>query len=600
VPGAAPLRRWSAGGVAAAAAVAAVAATAAAGLWRFTYDDAFVTYRYAANLAAGRGLAFNPGEPVLGTTAPGWAVLLGLAARASDALGLDGLDAAAWGTLLGALSLAVVAGFLPLAALRRAPPPWPWAFPLLLTALAFTQPWCLQMLGAETYPVLALGVAAAWLALGPRGEERRRIGEAREADVSAGVRAARDTAAGDREPGKGRHEIAAGLLFALAMMLRLDAAAGALALGLALWAWRRRLPWRYGLAGLLPLAPWLGWLEARFGHIVPATLEAKRSELAEAGGRLAAAVDYTRAEWHWLHRDLPRPAALWLLALAAAGAGLLAWSLLRRRAPAGPRAATARPPVSREPAEGRSTATAALPGPPTSPEPVAGRSTATGGGILRPFLPLLICLLSWLALHELAYRLAGVPFAPWYHLHLVLAILALAAGAGLGLGTLAARRHLLPAALALLLLFPVLVPGAAYLAATWGRPPDGRQALHAAVARYLRETSPAGSAVAAVEIGALAYFADRPVLDLVGMVDPAVVTARREGRLAELVAAREPHYLLVPPHFRQGLLGPLLAQPEIAGSYRPAAHFTVPGYSGGTVTLYERHPLRFAPAEPPP
>lgn len=94
------------------------------------------------------------------------------------------------------------------------------------------------------------------------------------------------------------------------------------------------------------------------------------------------------------------------------------------------------------------------------------------------------------------------------------------------------------------------------------------------------------------------------MLDLVGLVDPAVVAARREGRLAERVAARDPAYLLVPTHFRPGLLDPLLAHPGIARRYRPAAHFTVPGHSGGTVTFFERHPLRFAPAAiqgaPPP
>ncbi len=44
------------------------------------YDDAFITYRYARNLAAGLGLVYNPGaawEPILGTTTPGYAVLLG-------------------------------------------------------------------------------------------------------------------------------------------------------------------------------------------------------------------------------------------------------------------------------------------------------------------------------------------------------------------------------------------------------------------------------------------------------------------------------------------------------------------------------------------
>ena len=44
------------------------------------YDDAFITFRYARNLAAGDGLVYNPGqawEPVLGTTTPAYAVLLG-------------------------------------------------------------------------------------------------------------------------------------------------------------------------------------------------------------------------------------------------------------------------------------------------------------------------------------------------------------------------------------------------------------------------------------------------------------------------------------------------------------------------------------------
>jgi len=39
-------------------------------------DDAYITFRYARNLAEGLGLVYNPGEWVLGTTAPLWAVLL--------------------------------------------------------------------------------------------------------------------------------------------------------------------------------------------------------------------------------------------------------------------------------------------------------------------------------------------------------------------------------------------------------------------------------------------------------------------------------------------------------------------------------------------
>src|ERR1700692_2518820 len=39
-------------------------------------DDAYITFRYARNLAEGLGLVYNPGEWVLGTTAPLWAILL--------------------------------------------------------------------------------------------------------------------------------------------------------------------------------------------------------------------------------------------------------------------------------------------------------------------------------------------------------------------------------------------------------------------------------------------------------------------------------------------------------------------------------------------
>jgi hypothetical protein len=49
------------------------------------YDDAFITMRYAENLAAGRGLVYNPGapwEPVFGTTTPGYTFLLAAGAWA--------------------------------------------------------------------------------------------------------------------------------------------------------------------------------------------------------------------------------------------------------------------------------------------------------------------------------------------------------------------------------------------------------------------------------------------------------------------------------------------------------------------------------------
>ncbi|MFQ5921958.1 MAG: hypothetical protein ACE5M4_03875, partial [Anaerolineales bacterium] len=41
-----------------------------------TIDDAYITFRYARNLLDGHGLVYNPGEAVLGTTTPLFALLL--------------------------------------------------------------------------------------------------------------------------------------------------------------------------------------------------------------------------------------------------------------------------------------------------------------------------------------------------------------------------------------------------------------------------------------------------------------------------------------------------------------------------------------------
>jgi len=48
-----------------------------------TVDDAYITFRYARNIAEGVGFVYNPGERVLGTTTPAYALLLALLSRLS-------------------------------------------------------------------------------------------------------------------------------------------------------------------------------------------------------------------------------------------------------------------------------------------------------------------------------------------------------------------------------------------------------------------------------------------------------------------------------------------------------------------------------------
>jgi hypothetical protein len=46
-----------------------------------TYEDSLISLRYAENLAAGRGLVYNPGEPVFGASTPLYVLLLAALVR---------------------------------------------------------------------------------------------------------------------------------------------------------------------------------------------------------------------------------------------------------------------------------------------------------------------------------------------------------------------------------------------------------------------------------------------------------------------------------------------------------------------------------------
>jgi hypothetical protein len=472
-----------------------MAIAVAAGFWGFSYDDSFITYRYADQWSRGRGLTFNTGEHVLGTTAPGYALLLGALSRATRYLGIGVPE---WGTLVSVAALFSLAVLVARAA-REAPAAVAFGAPALFAAAALSSQWNLEMMGAETLAVAALAPWAAWALL------------------------------------RSDRPVLAGGLVASAMIFRLDAGLAAAAIGLVAWIARRRFPARFAAAGLLPLALWLALLHSRFSRIVPNTLAGKRAELA------GAAPGYSAQEWSWLLRTLPTGGAIVLLVLSAAG---LAAAL--RRASAG--------------------------------------------------TPVLAALALWIVLHETAYRAIGVPFAPWYHEALLLAVLAAAAWGATVLAAAGATRLFAGAArepagavLAALLLAPVLVPSLRYAARLWGRAPDPRYGVYRKVGEYLRRQTPPRTSVAAVEIGVLGFFGDRPVLDLMGLVTPDILEAKRAGRLAEFVESRAPGYVVCPPNFRGNELR-FLDEAPIAGHYVAAAAFSDPAFTPGAVVLERRRP----------
>lgn len=203
----------------------------------FIFEDAYITFRYADNLASGRGFTFNPGERVLGTTTPLYAMVLAV-------LGLVGIDIPSAGTALSVASLAGVALAGAWILRRRAHPDLGVLFAVLVLWGGF---FTYYLSGMETafYSLLLFGSAlAAW---------HRRF-------------------------------VWTGILIGLAFLTRYDAVTFAAPLLFLAWLSDARAGWRAALRGPLKAAlvaaalavPWLVFASVYFGSPLPNTLAAKK------------------------------------------------------------------------------------------------------------------------------------------------------------------------------------------------------------------------------------------------------------------------------------------------------------------------------------
>jgi hypothetical protein len=545
-----------------------VAAAAAARLAGQAGDDIYITYRYAYNLAHGRGMVFNPGERVFGVSDPGVAVLLAGLHRAT------GLPIPVLGTAATALALLVIAGVLLAAARAAGREAEGWIGGTLLLASAYV--WLGQ--GAGPLPALALLLLAARLA-------------------------------------GGRRPWAAGGLAGLAFCCRPDAALGAAALGLLLLGedpragtqagddrrprpsrsaprgilargWPRLArPLAYGAAFALVAGMGLAAAWSWFGSPLPATLAVKRHfaalapedftgwafwrpagelfcSLAGRGGpallamgvagqlplylrgglagrllvlhSLALTVFYTLAElpffiWYTL------PTAIAVLY----GAAFLCGSLTRGGLVAGADAAR---PAANLPGAG-------LPG--------AGRP---GAG-------------------ELA---AGRPDADWPRaVRRARRAVLLAAAAAVAAGVFA----------------PAMVAGYGWWSGGGSR--DWRLFAYRQAGEWIRAHTPPGADVAFDEVGILGYYADRPVRDLIGLVTPRSRPFAAVGDPLGAFLASPPELLLFHTYDRRGGTRPILIRPWFAAAYEQVATLPDPAARAET-RIYRRRPGAVLPPPRPP
>ena len=231
------------------------------------YDDPFITFRYARNIAAGNGFVYNAGLPVLSTTTPLYALYLSIFARPGFPLETVANLTSAISITAGALAINEIGSRIGQSVNSRRM--------IGLAGLLFypTFPLVIQTFSSETPVYLALCLAAILAYLNDR------------------------------------HTLT-GLLLGLAVLTRADAAVLAVVLGFDWLIFRRRikpaLPWKLAAAFIAVLLPWIIFGYSTFGSPIPSTLAAKQAQALLAGSesfalglkQLAAA--YAKSSPHYV------------------------------------------------------------------------------------------------------------------------------------------------------------------------------------------------------------------------------------------------------------------------------------------------------------
>ena len=383
-----------------------------------SFDDAYITYRYARNIAVGRGFVYNAGQPVLGTTTPLYALLLaGLSLLSPDIPRLSHvISAGAWAVSVPLIFGIARSGNRVLVGLVAAS--------LLATNALF-----LNVLGMETTLYVLIILLTFYLYVSERPS-------------------------------------LAALCAGLAFLTRWD---GILVVGVLLAAQALKEPGavpRAAAISALVIVPWLVYSQLTFGSIFPNTFFAKSGQgwksglgAVEIGSFPQGLVKLASAAY----RENP----LFLLPVGLSIAG--AYAAVRDRV---------------------------------------------------TWWPVLL----WTGAYFAGYTVLGVLQFPWYYPPLVPAFALLI---GLGVEDLV---RLLPkkswmhrAGLAFVLTATCLVPSADWLFANRRLKPNPRVATYRQVGEWLRNHTKPESTVAAIEIGVIGFYADREIVDTMGLVSPEMV-----------------------------------------------------------------------------
>ncbi len=503
-------------------------------------DDAYITYRFAHNLAEGSGFNYNTGRPVLSTTAPLYSLLLSAGALVCPDLPL-------LANALSAVAIWVAACLLYLQGHDEGVP-WAGALAALLL-VAYPLLWL--SLGLETALFLALSLAAvvtyrrgrllataAFLALATltRGD----------ALILAAVIAADYSVPWLR-----------------ALLLRLvdhgtrDHGAAESVGGLE----RIRPSWRTALGAtgvyILVLLPLLAWLAWQFGSPVPATLRAKVSQSAMGITGFYAHTSYLQG-LGILARARFAQTPLYLLFIPALLVGLVV--IVRR-------ASWVRLIVAWALAH------------------LAGYVLLGVTPYYWYYAPLVVALVctSSLGIAESARWLAG----RWPSRRTLARVLA-----GLWALVLLSALAWSDAAMVRALEGPVPPPEDPVSKVL----PEAKAGPYQQAGKWLQGHTPTGAVVGVTEVGIMGYYSRRTMVDFLGLLEPGVADALARGDLYWALLHYQPDYLAltaVSPLYAYDLR----ADPWFQAAYQPVQAVDDPRFWGSPVTIYHRTVERVPLAE---
>lgn len=477
----------------------------------YTTDDTYIHLRYARHLLEHGQIAFNPGEPTYGATSPLWVFGLALLLK----LGLAPA-AAAWA--LGALcGVAVI--LVADAILCRFTYPESWKAAAL--AVIAADPWFLRWTfsGMET-PLATLALLVlVWPLVSGR-------------DLGWGV---------TREPLWRRYlgwGVAAGLAGLVRPEFLLLAPA---ALPVLLWFEYYRASAVDGVRGrhrarppapalaaivgwLLAVGPWLLYAWSVFGRALPDTAAAK------SGALPAGPVDLLRGLWQ-AATPLLAVQGFYLLAPAL----LVVLVLTRSRDPQDfdpepevPAGVAADPGDSATARDGETTAAA------TSHHPGAWSVWGPVGFVGIAVIWTVMLLGGYAARQVWVISRYVSPLAPVVLMAGSLVVEWLLHGPGLRAGARRGGHVLVIVCLAAGLGFNAWIFGAQVVPHARAFP-EGLRGCYGGIASWLRAELEPEQTVAALDIGAIGYFSERRVLDLMGLVSPPVRALGREQGFEAMV-----------------------------------------------------------------